>query len=398
MFSESGVLCELAATSHRVLPNGNVSAAVRNGTDIKAGTSLALSSAVFAFILCLVSATPSTNAESSETVTNSGAKMSQKGGGGDGGDREPLNSLGVASKKAAEDDVRKVEEEAFKTPYQVSKGAEQGARWTMEDTYTVETGGRFVAVFDGHGGSDVSTILQDRLHGYYREILSSRHWEDCDDFRSSKRRIPSIASHVAALRRALERVEADVIKEDHLVYQGSTAVVVVIHVAEDGRRTLLSANVGDSRAILSRKGKAIDLTRDHKPNDEREKARIRALGEDIEWDPYGEVYRVRDLSLSRVIGDRFAKPVVCNEPEIKHFPVVVEDDEFILLGSDGLFDVMESQEVVDFVHENLNETPEVPKSYLRQMMAKNIANEALERGTADNVCVLLVWLKDADDS
>ena len=308
-----------------------------------------------------------------------------------------------------------MEEEAIKNPYLVSIGFEQGARWTMEDRYSIKTGGRFVGVFDGHGGDDVSTRLEDTLHTYYQKVLSSKHWEESDYEAAEdppgrveskpksnlKKRIPSIGSHVAALRGALEIVEADVIQEDHLVYQGSTAVVVVVHVAEDGRRTVLSANVGDSRAILSRKGRAIDLTRDHKPNDEREKARIRAHGEDIEWDPYGEVYRVRDLSLSRVIGDRFAKPVVSDEAEIKRFPVHDDDDEFILLGSDGLFDVMESQEVVDFVHECLNEikasSPDVPISYARQRMAKNVANEALERGTADNVCVIMVWLNNNDE-
>ena len=73
-----------------------------------------------------------------------------------------------------------------------------------------------------------------------------------------------------------------------------------------------------------------------------------------------------------------------------------------MLASDGLWDVMTSQEVCDFVHNTLNDptgvqtsqgkiilSPEVRK----KKMARIIANEALERGSADNVCVILVWLK-----
>jgi serine/threonine protein phosphatase PrpC len=268
----------------------------------------------------------------------------------------------------------------------------------MEDAHSIENGGRFVAVFDGHGGSDVSSMLRERLYELYRKILAEKHWETRDDFDLKLRRVPSASSHVGAIRGALEEVEINVLIQEDLVYQGSTAVAVIIHVDEDGGKTLLSANIGDSRAVLSRKGKAVELTRDHKPNDEREKARIRALGEDVEWDPYGQLYRVRDLSLSRAIGDRFAKPAVSSEAEIKHFPLSEAEDEFIILASDGLWDVMSSQEAVDYVHQSLcdpgSDDGKWNKNIPRRLVARKVANEALERGSADNVCVLVVWLRN----
>jgi serine/threonine protein phosphatase PrpC len=263
----------------------------------------------------------------------------------------------------------------------------------MEDMYTVANGGRFVAVFDGHGGAEVSSILHERLYDLYSEALSKKHWEEQNQFGAERKTIPSKSSHVAALQRALEHVEDAVMKLDELVYQGSTAVCVVLHVALSGKRTLLTANIGDSRAILCRGGKAVDMTRDHKPSDDQEKKRIEAMGEEIEWDPYGQVYRVRDLSLSRAVGDRFAKPIVSSEPEIMTFPVVDEEDEFVLLASDGLWDVMSSQEVVDFVHEVLSsDTDTHSQLEKRENMARMVANEALERGSADNVCVVMLWL------
>ena len=219
----------------------------------------------------------------------------------------------------------------------------------MEDTFTVANGGHFAGVFDGHGGSGVSGMLRDHVHRLYSKALSQQHSEeiqrsandeilvvDNDDSNETATvthtgsSFPSIQSHISAIRGALKRIERESLRHDHFEYQGSTAVVVLVHVGENGERTLVSANVGDSRAILCRGRKAVDLTRDHKPSDEREKARIRSMGEDVQWDPYGEIYRVKDLSLSRAIGDRFAKPVVSSEAEIECLPVNAEQDKFFV--------------------------------------------------------------------
>lgn len=280
----------------------------------------------------------------------------------------------------------------------------------MEDAYVVANGGHFVAVFDGHGGSEVSSQLRNRLYKLYTKALPQRHLDDQERRKTQGRRtkkgastIPSVRSHSAAMKSALKRIERDVLRDDDLEFQGSTCVAVLVHTGEDGKRTLISANIGDSRAILSRGGKAVDLTRDHKPSDEQERARIRSMGEDVQWDPWGQIYRIRDLSLSRAIGDRFAKPVVTSEAEITNEQIRDDEDEFFLLASDGLYDVMTSQEVVDFIRECLRNEPEFEEMYgklkyapeeRKENMAKIVANEALERGSADNVCVIVVWLKD----
>jgi serine/threonine protein phosphatase PrpC len=277
----------------------------------------------------------------------------------------------------------------------------------MEDEYFLSDEGRFAAVFDGHGGGGVSSYLRDRLYEKFQQHMrayESDH-DESGNHGSSYTSYPSIPSQVAAFRLAFDEVEKEVCMNEDLQYQGSTAVAVAVHEDADGTRTLLSANVGDSRAILSRRRRAIDLTRDHKPNDEREKARILGMGEHIEWDHYCKVHRVRNLSLSRAIGDRFAKPAVSGEVEIKRFPVVEGADEFILLASDGLWDVMSSQDVVSFVHKRLsaplkfgNQAGDAERAMdaRRRNMSRFVANEALKRGSGDNVCVVMVWLKDAN--
>jgi len=187
---------------------------------------------------------------------------------------------------------------------------------------------------------------------------------------------------------------------------GSTAVAVVLHENPGGFRTLISANVGDSRAILSRSGKAIDLTKDHKPTLESERKRILQAGGRIFLDDTG-CHRVMNLSLSRAIGDGFSKPIVSPEPDIRRFRVEEGGDEFILLASDGLWDVMSSQDAVNFVHARLNEARATCEGMnkkervkrlakARESMADIIVQEAMRCGTADNTSVVMVWLKKDD--
>jgi serine/threonine protein phosphatase PrpC len=268
----------------------------------------------------------------------------------------------------------------------------------MEDEYFVADGGRFAAVFDGHGGGGVSAFLKHHL--YRRRTHTLEQLQEIEG-----RHQPTLADQVSALREAFNQAENDILQDDSLQYQGSTAVAVVVHDAGDGHRTVLSANVGDSRAILSRNGHAVELTRDHKPNEERERARILAMGETIEWDHFSKVHRVRNLSLSRAMGDRYAKPYVSAEVEIMRFPVDEHGDEFVLLASDGLWDVMTSQDVVSYVHRQIaqemgrnhhmdKEEKERFRHVLRRNMSKYVAREALKRGSGDNVCVVMVWLDD----
>lgn len=320
----------------------------------------------------------------------------------------------------------------------VSVRALRGGRLAMEDEFIVVGGGRLSAVFDGHGGGGVSQYLRDRLHVIISEKLHQqekslkskgkfrgdlkRFWKRGDDSTecnalsapTSKYDITSVgqlpvSAVAAALKDAFDQVDKEILHDDEFEYQGSTAVATLLHEANDGTRTLLSANIGDSRGVLSRNGTAVELTRDHKPNDDREKARILAMGEKIEWDHYCKVHRVRNLSLSRAIGDRFAKPVVSGEVEIKSFPVYDDKDEFIILASDGLWDVMSSQEVVSYVHKRLKAPPKEGAAvtcdedmaclkYLRRKnMSRFIANEALRRGSGDNISVVIVWLAEFDE-
>eukprot|EP00038_Savillea_parva_P010505 m.190811 g.190811 ORF g.190811 m.190811 type:complete len:590 (-) comp18138_c0_seq1:90-1859(-) len=142
---------------------------------------------------------------------------------------------------------------------------------------------------------------------------------------------------------------------------GSTAVCAFIHGEPPDDVRLFVANVGDSRAILCRQGRAVPLTDDHKPDRPDEKRRIKRAGGHVI--DAGGVARVATaaavngargtmfLSVARAFGDVSLKepdPLVISVPdiEVRH---VLPGDTALVLACDGIFDVLSNQDVVDIV-------------------------------------------------
>ncbi|KAL9669063.1 hypothetical protein QQ045_006604 [Rhodiola kirilowii] len=109
---------------------------------------------------------------------------------------------------------------------------------------------------------------------------------------------------------------------------------------------VLIANAGDCRAVLGKRGRAVELSRDHIPNAASERLRIDKLG-GVEYDGYLN----GQLSVSRALGDWHMKGPR-QEPEVEEL-LLTEEDEFLILGCDGLWDVMSSQCAVTIVRKEL---------------------------------------------
>jgi serine/threonine protein phosphatase PrpC len=168
--------------------------------------------------------------------------------------------------------------------------------------------------------------------------------------------------------------------------QGSTAVLVYC-VGPD----LWTANVGDSRAILvgTRGSEPVPLTWDHKASVDEERARIESMGGDIKWmgDSHDGAYVINgNMSLSRAIGDRDEKPVISATPTIQKFRRNLASDRFVVLASDGLWDVMSSEQVAAYVSEALD------KGGSESEIATRLAHSAVEAGSDDNVSVVILML------
>lgn len=220
-----------------------------------------------------------------------------------------------------------------------------GRRREMEDAVSVRPeflpGHHFFGVFDGHGCSHVATSCGERMHDIVVEEARSSGSDDAERWtgvmersfaRMDAEAVGSRASGSAGPAPTC-RCELQLPKCDHV---GSTAVVAVV-----GPRHLVVSNCGDSRAVLCRGGAAIPLSSDHKPDRPDELERIQAAGgRVIFWDG-ARVFGV--LAMSRAIGDSYLKPYVISDPEVRVLERKDGEDEFLILASDGLWDVVSNE-------------------------------------------------------
>ncbi|KAL0128638.1 hypothetical protein PUN28_003788 [Cardiocondyla obscurior] len=162
---------------------------------------------------------------------------------------------------------------------------------------------------------------------------------------------------------------------------GTTALIALL---EDNK--LIVANVGDSRGVMcDERGNAIPLSFDHKPQQEREKRRINKAGGLVTFDGVWRVAGI--LATSRALGDYPLKDkkLVIADPDILTFDLSDHNPMFIILASDGLWDTFSNEEAVAFIKERINEP---------HFGAKSITLESFYRGSADNITVVVINLKD----
>jgi protein phosphatase 1G len=171
---------------------------------------------------------------------------------------------------------------------------------------------------------------------------------------------------------------------------GSTACVAVVR-----NNQLVVANAGDSRCVISRKGQAYNLSRDHKPDLEIEKERILKAG--------GFIHAGRingSLNLARAIGDmefkqnKFLpaeKQVVTANPDINTVELC-DEDEFMVLACDGIWDCLSSQQLVDFVHEQLRSETKL-STVCEKVLDRCLAPSTAGGEGCDNMTMILVQFK-----
>ncbi|KAG2436735.1 hypothetical protein HXX76_006259 [Chlamydomonas incerta] len=191
-----------------------------------------------------------------------------------------------------------------------------------------------------------------------------------------------------ALKEAFLKTDAEFANDGCAAMVGSTALVALV-----GTRKVWLANCGDSRAVLCRNGKAIQLTDDHKPEREDEAERVeKAGGQVLFWNGH-RVMGV--LAMSRAIGDHGLRPYIIPEPEVS---VVcrTDDDDFLLLASDGLWDVMANQEATNLCIRCIKRAREkgASRNAAVRIAASVLTKAAIDRGSKDNVTVVIVDLRN----
>ncbi|KAH8975541.1 hypothetical protein BDL97_01G163300 [Sphagnum fallax] len=238
----------------------------------------------------------------------------------------------------------------------------RGKRASMEDFHDTKISkvdsqviGLF-GVFDGHGGSRAAEYVKKHL---FDNLL--KHPKFIDDTK-------------LAIAEAYKQTDQDYLKTEISQSRdaGSTASTAVLV----GDR-LLVANVGDSRAVICRGGKAVALSTDHKPNRTDERQRIEDAGGVVMWAGTWRVGGV--LAVSRAFGDRLLKQYVVADPEIQE-DTIKEGVDFLVLASDGLWDVVSNQDAVSMV-------ATIPDA---EEAANKLTGEAFRRGSADNITCVIV--------
>nr|XP_016511013.1 PREDICTED: probable protein phosphatase 2C 47 [Nicotiana tabacum] len=232
----------------------------------------------------------------------------------------------------------------------------------VDDSKGLLSQGAFYGVFDGHGGVDAASFTQKNLLKF---IVNDSHFPSM--VKKAVRNAFAKADNALAYTKSLDSTS------------GTTALVALIL-----GRTMLIANAGDSRAVLGKRGRAIELSKDHKPNATSEKLRIEKLGGTI-FDGYlnGQLSVARALGDWHIKGAKGSKGPLSSEPEFEEV-VLSEEDEFLIIGCDGLWDVMSSQYAVTIVRKELmlHNDPE--------KCSKFLVKEALKRNSCDNLTALVI--------
>lgn len=230
----------------------------------------------------------------------------------------------------------------------------------------------FYAVFDGHGGPEAAVYIKENAMKLFFEDADMPQTFDIDDI--------FLAELENSHRKAFLLADLALADEQSVTSMcGTTALTALVL-----GRHLLVANVGDCRAVLCRKGVAVDMSQDHRPSYPPERRRVEELGGYID-DGYLNGY----LSVTRALGDwelklplGSASPLIA-DPDVQQV-VLTEDDEFLIIGCDGIWDVMSSQYAVSLVRRGLRRHND-PKQ-----CAQELVTEASRLNSADNLTVIVI--------
>ncbi|KAI4356087.1 hypothetical protein L6164_000135 [Bauhinia variegata] len=298
---------------------------------------------------------------------------------------------------------------------QGKKGVNQDAM-TVWENFTGEEKMVFCGVFDGHGPlghkigwyardtlpSKLSHTIkksQEKVEKYYD--VAGKLDSDSNDGDDSKQHQMSLASWESSFLKSFSETDDNISRDINIdsYCSGCTAVTVI----KQGDQ-LMVGNLGDSRAVLCRRGNKgqlipIQLTVDLKPNIPSEASRIQNCeGRVFAAAEEPEVYRIwmpdedcPGLAMSRAFGDFCLKDYgLISVPDV-FYRKLTKQDEFVVLASDGIWDVLSNTEVIKVV----------ASATKRSLAAKKLVKHAVRAwrnkypaAKVDDCAVICLFLKD----
>lgn len=240
----------------------------------------------------------------------------------------------------------------------------------------------YFGLFDGHGGNQVSKYLKKNLNRYFMEPtvnVDVTKSKSCDKY----------------ISKVYEFVQ-NKLTDYHMPSKatGSTALVSIFYTC-NSHNMLKIINLGDCRAVACNLDHiAVPLSKDHKPSSFDEYKRITEMGGKIMQEKNDDP-RINGLAVSRAFGDLDSKPHVSHVPDIYDYDT--RKFKFIIMGCDGIWDVVSNQDAVDLVLSELNMAQKEGLANFTSPKAKrNIAAKltqfAYDKGSQDNLTCIVVFL------
>lgn len=256
----------------------------------------------------------------------------------------------------------------------------------------------YMGVCDGHGyyGHEVSGYIKENLPMDLNHALKQKNLDLLKDDLSPTIKECFIQENQNLLNN--HQIDSDL--------SGTTCISVIYT-----PKKLIIANIGDSRCVLGKYDKkenkyiSENLSRDHKPTIPEEAERILKVGgrirpmldEDGEFIGPLRVYmkekEMPGLAMTRSFGDYFGSTAgTISEPEVTEH-VFKEEDKFIVIASDGLYEFIESEEVVKLVGEFYKKNDIVGCcEFLYKESYRRWIDE--EEDTVDDITIIVVFFED----
>ena len=244
----------------------------------------------------------------------------------------------------------------------------------------------YFAIFDGHGGKDVASFLSINLHHFLIDEINNINFGTNDE--------ENISNIIESIKSAFMKIDQNILSNENFTNDvGSTATLIFIYYNnlnenilnnnndngnKNVERTLICANIGDSNGYLITKSNISQITKPHKCEDTSEVQRIKGTG--------GIVFQGRifgKLILTRTLGDKEMKKYgVIPVPDF-YTKKIEKDDLFVIIASDGIWDVINEEEIYKMGNE---------KELSSEIFSKKIMDLAKERDTRDNSSCIVIKL------
>merc|ERR1712166_679411 len=250
------------------------------------------------------------------------------------------------------------------------------------DLGNVAPGYGFYGVFDGHGGENCAKIVAERFVSFITRQDGFTQAAATKDIDTLKKLMTKAHFELDAEMWAMPGFNS---MNDRSGCTSVTALISDTHI--------IVANSGDSRSVLGTNKGMKPMSYDHKPYNQIEQARIVAAGSSV------SAKRVNgDLAVSRAFGDfcyKQAKNVEAAKQAVTVDPDFIihertENDEFLILACDGIWDVMSNDECSAYVRSKMSEG-----YHDLDYICEALIDTCLEKGSRDNMSAVIVSLPAA---